>query len=526
MEPCPKILGADFELANALLGRSRWFSSAGEAARLLLEEIPGFPLRRWGGSAIEWDRRFLSTSGGSAYIDSDHLEINLPEHARAADHAALIHAGLRVAHEAQRAASARLTDGERLSVLAAVSDGRESWGHHLNVMVTRELFDGLFLRKPHLASFVGTHLATATIFAGHGQVGAGNDRPACDYQLSQRADWFEEFIGHQTMMRRPLLNQRDEPHAGADWARLHIIFFDNVLSPYANFLKAGTTQLVLALAEAGWVDPDVLLDDPLAAAHCVSRDLSLREPLRLAQRRRTRTAVEVQQGLAELAAEFVAGGQADSVVPGAAAIVACWRETLEILARRDLDALAGRCDWALKYLLLDRQRGRRGLSWRAPEMKQLDLVFSSVDPEEGLFWKMAAAGRVEGMPTSAQVERFVQDPPDDTRAYLRAHLLRRWGDDVSSMDWDHMRFRRPTKRSWYSEATLAMPDPAGFTREVVATLLDECGSLNDLLEALADPTPAAPLKMLACAPSDSPNGPPSQPDVDNKSNPGGENHGT
>src|SRR5947208_7288883 len=95
----PKVLGGDFELANALESRAATMSqSVYEASRRLLDEIDGFPRTRfWGGSAIEWGRRFLAGNGGSAYIDSDHLEINLPEHRRAADHGLHVLAGFRIA---------------------------------------------------------------------------------------------------------------------------------------------------------------------------------------------------------------------------------------------------------------------------------------------------------------------------------------------------------------------------------------------------------------------------------------------
>jgi hypothetical protein len=176
MEPCIKALGADFELANALEVDRGPERDVSEAARRLLAEIPGYPRERWGGTALEWGRRFLSSNGGSAYIDSDHLEINLPEHTRAADHTALMHAGLRLAREAQVAAQGKLPSGWRLNVGASVSDGRQSWGHHLNVSVRRSLFDGLFTRQPHLAGFLATHLATATLYTGQGQVGASNAR--------------------------------------------------------------------------------------------------------------------------------------------------------------------------------------------------------------------------------------------------------------------------------------------------------------------------------------------------------------
>src|SRR6185369_1468477 len=133
MEPCLKVLGADFELANAIESPSARCGDVGRAARLLLHEIDGLPRRDWwGGTAIEWGRRFLPTNGSSAYIDSDHLEINLPEHTRAEDHAAIVFAGLRLAREAQLAATAKLDSDESINVTCAVSDTRKSWGHHLN----------------------------------------------------------------------------------------------------------------------------------------------------------------------------------------------------------------------------------------------------------------------------------------------------------------------------------------------------------------------------------------------------------
>jgi proteasome accessory factor A len=265
---------------------------------------------------------------------------------------------------------------------------------------------------------------------------------------------------------------------------MHVITFDNVLCPVANVLKAGTTQLVLALAEAGWADAAAQLDDPLGAFAEVSRDLTLKKPLPLVGRGRQGTAVEVQRRLADLASEFVASGECGDAVPDAAAIVALWHETLDRLARRDLEALTGRCDWVVKYLLLDRFRGRRGLSWAAPEMKCLDLRFSSLDPQEGLFFQMAAAGQVEDMPTAETVERFVAEPPDDTRAYLRAHALRRFGEHVASLNWDRIRFRLPTDRYWWSETTLAMPDPSRLGREESEPILARCSTLAELVEAV------------------------------------------
>src|SRR5262249_40022227 len=54
MDPCVKVLGADFELANSLESNHRLDGNPGDAAKRLLDEISGYPRERWGGTLIEW----------------------------------------------------------------------------------------------------------------------------------------------------------------------------------------------------------------------------------------------------------------------------------------------------------------------------------------------------------------------------------------------------------------------------------------------------------------------------------------
>jgi Pup amidohydrolase len=498
MRPCvKKTIGCDFELWNAEVGAARSRFDFRGVANRLLAEIPGYPPRPHWGSSIESLRRFLPCNGGSAYIDSDHLEINTPEHTNASDHAAIHFAALRLAAAATSAANRKIEGNTQIRTSTALCDGRASWGHHLSVSVTREYYHALFGRKPHLLGALATHLATATIFTGGGKVGAGNNQEACDFQLAQRADWFEELVGQQTMTARPLVNARDESLATPDLARLHIIFFDNTLSPTSRFLMAGTTQLICAMGEAGWIDPSLQLDDPVAAALEVSRDRTLRRRLPMARHGLNMTAAEVQLTLAEKAAAFVSSGNLGHIVPGAEAIISCWTETAELARKGAIEALARRCDWALKFLVLDRHRGRKGLTWRSAELKYLDILFSDLDQEEGLFWQMAAAGHIDAMPDPDRVKRFLSEPPDETRAFLRAHLLRRFGDHVHAIDWDHVRFRLRAHRHWYSETRLEMPDPAGFGRDMVEPILDRCETVEDLVEQINDAALESPRATLA-----------------------------
>ena len=100
---------------------------------------------------------------------------------------------------------------------------------------------------------VTPHFVTRQIFAGSGKVGAEtatHDGTKVDFQLSQRAEFFEEQVGLETTLKRPIVNTRDEPHADPHrYRRLHVIMGDANLAEVATFLKVGTTSLVLAMIE-------------------------------------------------------------------------------------------------------------------------------------------------------------------------------------------------------------------------------------------------------------------------------------
>ena len=125
------------------------------------------------------------------------------------------------------------------------------------------------------------------------------------FQLTQRADFFEEEVGLETTLKRPIVNTRDEPHADAQkYRRLHVIVGDANLSEVATFLKVGTTAIVLSM-----IEDDVLPGDfTLAKRRCtrsrkVSYDLTLQRPLELADGR-TVTALEMQWELFDRAKKY------------------------------------------------------------------------------------------------------------------------------------------------------------------------------------------------------------------------------
>ena len=198
------------------------------------------------------------------------------------------------------------------------------------------------------------------------------------------------------------------------------------------------------------------------------------------------TAVEVQLLFLEEAEKFCAAGGCDRVVPHAGDILALYADTLQKLRAGDLDALAPRLDWVLKLRIIERAMAQRpSLAWDSPELKLLDHLYSSLDPDEGLYWIYQQAGVTESVASAAQIERFLHEPPEDTRAYARARLLRlAEPDQVHCVNWDSIGFKLAGRSGWPLYRTLEMADPLAFTKADTAALFDSGEPLEAILDAL------------------------------------------
>jgi proteasome accessory factor A len=544
----PLLCGADIELGNFVLDlnrrdRDRNSSSTGdEASQALLREIEGLPRverlrqaecgcamcrglnssrsnntgeaiikgaiqgggRKMGGrggfNPQDWGRKFLPGNGGCAYIDLDHLELCLPEVVSAYDHVACWHAMLRIARDAMQKANERLPDGRKIQVLVNNTDGRgNSYGSHLDFLLTRRTWNNLFLRKMHYMLYLASFQVSSIVVTGQGKVGSENGAEPAAFQISQRADFFETLAGVQTTYNRPIVNSRDEPLCGrrkfvemdeseaAQMARLHVIFFDNTLSHVASLLKVGVMQIVLAMIEAECVSAELILDDPVEIVGRWSRDPTLKTRARLVSGREV-TAVELQLLFLEEAKEFVACGGCNSVVPRAEEILSLWEDTLLKLQAGDFAALASRLDWVLKLSVLQQVIGKSGLNWDAPQIKHLDHMYSSLDSSEGIYWAYEASGFVERVVSADEIERFVYEPPVDTRAWTRATLLRLVEPEaVDDVNWDFIRFKYRDENSRTITRTLDLASPLAFTRIETERIFQESGSLGQLLDALGAP---------------------------------------
>ena len=184
----------------------------------------------------------LLANGGRLYVDGAHPEYSTPECTNARDIVKFEKAGERILDLCRQLAN-RVKEEEKFFIYKNNTDGKgNSYGYHENYLMPRALsFDRIM--QP-LIPF----LVTRQIYAGAGKVGAENRMPQIAYQLSQRADFFESLIDLNTMVKRPIINTRDEPHADpSKYRRLHVIIGDANMSEFSTYLKVGTAAVVLSM---------------------------------------------------------------------------------------------------------------------------------------------------------------------------------------------------------------------------------------------------------------------------------------
>jgi proteasome accessory factor A len=494
-----------------------------EASRALLAEIKGLPVRQSGsvanwwaaptasprpaadyrtvncGSAIEpaynaqdVSRRYLASNGGCAYIDLDHVELCLPEVLSAFDHVAAWHGMLRNMRAALDKANHSQPRNHRIQVLVNNSDGLgSSYGSHLNFLIRRRTFDNLFWRKAHYLQFLASFQVSSIVMTGQGKVGAENGRPAAAYQLSQRADFCDTLQGVQTTYNRPIVNSRDEALCGSAKtddplapARLHVIFFDSAIAQGSCLLRVGPMQLMLTLIEQGLVDSRLILDDPLLALQSFSHDPTLRADAELISGERL-TALELQSGYLEVVKRHAGQGVFEGVVPCAEEIISLWEDTIGKLAKGDWMAVAPRLDWVMKLMAIERAMEQRpALEWDSPEVKVIDHMYSNLG-KDGLYWAYEASGMTEQLVSPERIAHFATNPPEDTRAWTRAMLLRRAApESIVSVDWDRITFKLRGRYTWPSYRTFDMTNPLGCTKAEAEPIFDSSLDFADLLDAL------------------------------------------
>ena len=446
-----------------------------------LRDARGFDLSRASGPPpiVDADEvgaaNMILTNGARLYVDHAHPEYSAPEVTDPLDAVIWDKAGERVMEAAARHV-ASVPGAAKLQLYKNNVDGKgASYGTHENYLMSRQ--------TPFSAVIAGLtpFLVSRQVVTGSGRVGIGPAGDEPGFQLTQRADYIEVEVGLETTLKRGIINTRDEPHADADkYRRLHVIIGDANLAETSTYLKVGTTSLVLDLIEEGPAHgldlSDLALARPVHAVHVVSRDPSLRATIALSDGREL-TALALQRIYLDRVAKLVDARDPDPSAhegrskPGRR----CWT-----------------CSSATRWSARRSSTGRpncgsskasgsaRTSGWSAPRLHLVDLQYSDVRLDKGLYNRLVARGSMKRLVTEQQVLDAVHNPPTDTRAYFRGECLRRFGADIAAASWDSVIF------DLGGDSLVRIPtlEPLRGSKAHVGALLDSVDSAAELVEQL------------------------------------------
>ncbi|MDO9117251.1 MAG: depupylase/deamidase Dop [Nitrospira sp.] len=420
----------------------------------------------------EYNRQLnkVLANGGRLYVDGAHPEYSIPECSNPREVVAFERIGERILARSLTELT-RARGCEQCVVYKNNSDGKgNSYGYHENYLVARSVpFDDI-LRV--LAPFFVTRL----IVAGAGKVGAENQTSPAEYQISQRADFFECLADLNTMVKRPIINTRDEPHAEySKYRRLHVIVGDANMAELSTYLKVGTLSMVLELLEAGADLPQIELDEPVRAIKQVSRDLDMKQSLKLSSGRPT-TALAIQRAYWSAAKAFYASHPTTEIMQD---VLARWEHVLDGL-EKDPRLLVDELDWVAKRHMIESYLDRKGCGWTDPRVKLMDLQYHDVRPERGLFYTLERGNRMKRIVSEAEIVRAETMPPPGTRAYFRGRCAAKFAASLYGVSWTSVLFDfgNPTI------TRIPLMDPGRGTEAMTGALLESCATAEALLAKL------------------------------------------
>ena len=146
-----------------------------------------------------------------------------------------------------------------------------------------------------------------------------------------------------------------------------------------------------------------------------------------------------------------------------------------------------------KLQLLEQYRDRDGLDWDDAKLQLIDLQYSDIRPEKGLYHRLVAAGRIErlldrrrGRARRCTTRRRTPAPTSAAAAW------RSTPTQVAAASWDSVIFDLPGRESLQRVPTI---DPLRGSKAHVGELLDRCDTAEALVRR-AHPVSRARVRPL------------------------------
>jgi len=396
-------------------------------------------------------------NGSRFYIDCGlHPELATPECSDPYSVVRYIQAGNRILGDLARAVESGRAPGTEVMCFRCnvdYSGARTTWGSHESYLHR--------MNPATLQPQIVPHLVSRIIYTGAG--GFNPLASGLEFTLSPRVAHITRVVGGDSTSDRAVFHCKDEPLSRDGYHRLHIICGESLCSETAMFLKAATTALIVAMAEAG-VNPggEAQIESPLDALHTFAADPTCRKIVRMKNGQRL-TAIDIQRHYLQQAEAHAH----ETYMPSwTGEVCQIWRNTLDRLAS-DPRSTDGFLDWSMKLSLYKDQAAKLGIRWERLTfwneiVNRLDGALEAGNPGGSQVTLDFVLGPQSTIPN--EVERLTK--------FLRSKRLE-WNDLRQLLDVRHRFFEIDTR--------FGQLGPLGIFQS-----LDAAGVLNHRVSCVGD----------------------------------------
>jgi len=258
-----------------------------------------------------------------------------------------------------------------------------------------------------------------------------------------------------TTANRGILNTRDQPHAARKYWRLHDIHYEALRCDYAIIMRDVTQTMIMRAFELGLLDDAPQLEDPVAAIKQISVDTqSCKWKLRL-ENGETTDAVEILNFYLERVERMYEEGEEKGFWDEFG--LKHMKKLFERLEERRLEAYVDGIDWVTKLALLvnyEPRSAEEGISicnhYALLDEKVLSYVQKGVipdtfiggaadasifEPEDALAFASKEMPEIDLENMQRRVTAALSNPPESTRDFFRAGVLKAFPSQVLSVSW-------------------------------------------------------------------------------------------
>ena len=296
---------------------------------------------------------------------------------------------------------------------------------------------------------IAPFLATRSIFSGSGWLDSKGR-----FWLAQKATAIKSFVGPMNHDDYPLFSIAHFLDTclvgwfnpielmcllGRDH-RIQVCLGDSNMADEAEYLRVGTTWLLVDAIESGFIGSVPKLDrEAVLTIGIVAGDESMDYPV-AKWNGKSLNAIEVQQWYLDVCRRFVQ--QTDDAPDDAYEVLQRWSDTLDAL-KVDPDSLIGNIDWVTKRWLLK----HAGNDLPLDANRKIDIKYHELS-QSGYFSLMCETDDAESLISEEAIEKAMRSPPSTPKARRRAQFIREFagGSEPVRVSWNSVRIGKIFRR--------------------------------------------------------------------------------